>query len=90
MTSLSEKDSFRSIAPEKPVRIGARNFNTTASDKDRYSREKYIPEREVNLQSLSGGHSREHEYSTLYSLGEIAVAEHLLVRGMGLESSANT
>jgi hypothetical protein len=49
MTSLSERDSPRNIVPEKPVRIGARNFNTTASDKDRYCREKYIPERAVNL-----------------------------------------
>jgi hypothetical protein len=31
------------------VRIGARYFNTTASDRDRYCREKYIPERAVNL-----------------------------------------
>lgn len=46
---LSERDSLRKITPEKPVRIGARNFNTIASDKDRYSREKYIPERAVNL-----------------------------------------
>ena len=46
--SLSERDSLRNIAPEKPVRIGARNFNTTASDKDRYYREKYIPERAAN------------------------------------------
>jgi hypothetical protein len=49
MTPLSERDSLRNITPEKPVRIGARNFNTTASDKDRYCREKYIPEIEVNL-----------------------------------------
>jgi len=41
--------SFRNIAPEKPVRIGAMNFNTTASENDRYFREKYIPERAANL-----------------------------------------
>jgi hypothetical protein len=49
MTSLNERDSSRNIAPEKPVRIGARNFNMTASDKDRYFREMYNPEMEVNL-----------------------------------------
>jgi len=37
------------MAPEKPVRIGAMNFNTTASENDRYFREKYIPERAANL-----------------------------------------
>jgi hypothetical protein len=40
---------LRNIAPEKTVRFGARNFNTTASDKERYFREKYIPEWAVNL-----------------------------------------
>jgi len=46
---LEERRSFRNIAPENPVRIGAMNFNTTASENDRYFREKYIPERAVNL-----------------------------------------
>ena len=46
---MRERGSLRNIAPEKPVRIGARNFNTTASESDRYFREKYIPERAVNL-----------------------------------------
>lgn len=50
MIPLNERDSFKNIAPENPVRIGAMNFNTTASDRDRYSREKYNPERPVNLQ----------------------------------------
>jgi hypothetical protein len=49
MKPLSERVSFKNIAPEKPVRIGARNLNTTASDKDRYCREKYIPQTPVNL-----------------------------------------
>jgi hypothetical protein len=31
------------------------NFNTTASDNDRYCREKYIPERPVNLNDDKGG-----------------------------------
>lgn len=46
---LRERRSFRNIAPEKPVRIGAINFSTAASENDRYFREKYIPERAVNL-----------------------------------------
>ena len=46
---FSESDSFKKIAPEKVVRTGAMNFNTTASDRDRYCREKYNPERPVNL-----------------------------------------
>ena len=46
---LSERVSFRSIAPENPVRIGAMNFSTTASDRDRYIREKYNPDRPANL-----------------------------------------
>jgi len=49
MISFKERDSFRNITPEKPVRIGARNFNTVESDNDRCCREKYIPERAVNL-----------------------------------------
>jgi hypothetical protein len=49
MISLNERDSPRNIAPEKPVRIGATNLNVTASDKDRYCREKYIPDKEINL-----------------------------------------
>ena len=49
MIPLGEMVSFRNNAPENVVRNGARNFNTTASDNDRYCREKYIPEREVNL-----------------------------------------
>jgi len=49
MISFRERDSFRNITPEKPVRIGARNFNTTASDNDRCCREKYKPESPVNL-----------------------------------------
>jgi len=47
--SFRERPSFRNIAPEKIVRIGAMNLNTTASESDRYFREKYIPERAVNL-----------------------------------------
>ena len=46
---LSERNSFRNIAPENPVRIGARNFSTMASDRDRYVREKYKPESPANL-----------------------------------------
>ena len=46
---LRGRRSFRNIAPEKPVRIGVMNFITTASENDRYFREKYIPESAVNL-----------------------------------------
>ena len=46
---LSERDSFKNIAPENPVRIGAMNFSTTVSDRDRYIREKYRPDRPANL-----------------------------------------
>jgi hypothetical protein len=35
--------SLKNIAPEKIVRFGARNFNSAASDNERYCREKYIP-----------------------------------------------
>ena len=35
--------------PENPVRIGAMDFRTTASDRDRYIREKYNPESPANL-----------------------------------------
>jgi hypothetical protein len=49
MISFRERPSFRNIAPEKAVRIGAMNLNTTASENDRYFREKYIPERAPNL-----------------------------------------
>jgi hypothetical protein len=38
--SLKERTSLRNIAPEKPVRIGARNVNMAASDNDKCSREK--------------------------------------------------
>jgi hypothetical protein len=47
--SLVERASLKYIAPDKTVRFGERNFNITASDKERYCREKYIPERVVNL-----------------------------------------
>jgi len=46
---LKERSSLRNIAPEKPVRIGARNVNMVASDNDRRSREKYIPARPMKL-----------------------------------------
>ena len=46
---LGERDSFRNIDPENPVRIGAMDFRTTASDRDRYIREKYNPESPANL-----------------------------------------
>jgi len=46
---LREKGSLRKIAPENPVRIGVMNVNTVASDKDRYWREKYSPERPTKL-----------------------------------------
>jgi hypothetical protein len=46
---LREKGSLRNIAPENPVRIGAMNVNTVASDNDRCCREKYIPERVTKL-----------------------------------------
>jgi hypothetical protein len=46
---LRKRRSFKNIAPEKPVRIGAMYLNTTASEYDRYCREKYIPDRAVNL-----------------------------------------
>jgi len=46
---LDERVSLKNIAPEKTVRFGARNFNTTALDRVRYFREKYIPEMAVNL-----------------------------------------
>jgi hypothetical protein len=42
---------LRNIAPENPVRIGARKVNTVASDNDRYCREKYIPERPTKLKN---------------------------------------
>ena len=48
-TSRIERDSLRITAPEKPVRIGAMKVNTVASDKDKYCKEKYIPERVKNL-----------------------------------------
>lgn len=41
---------MRNIAPENPVRIGAMNVNTVASDNDRCCREKYIPERVTKLE----------------------------------------
>ncbi len=47
--SLKEMTSLRNVAPEKPVRIGARNVNMVASDNDRRSREKYIPARPMKL-----------------------------------------
>jgi hypothetical protein len=37
------------MAPEKAVKIGARKVNTVASDNDKYCREKYPPERPMNL-----------------------------------------
>ena len=40
---------MRNIVPEKPVRVGAMNVNTVASDDDRCCREKYIPERVTKL-----------------------------------------
>jgi hypothetical protein len=40
---------LRNIAPENPVRIGAMNVNTVASDNDRCWREKYIPARATKL-----------------------------------------
>jgi hypothetical protein len=43
---------LRNIAPENPVRIGARNVNMVASDNDRRPREKYIPERPMKLKRL--------------------------------------
>jgi len=46
---LREKGSLRNIAAENPVRIGAMNVNTVASDNDRCCREKYIPERVTKL-----------------------------------------
>jgi len=49
MTCLRERGSFRNIAAEKPVRIGAMNFNTIASENERYCREKYVPEIPRNL-----------------------------------------
>ena len=36
---LREMGSLRKIAPENPVRIGARNVKTVASDNDKYFRE---------------------------------------------------
>jgi len=48
--SLREKGSLRKIAPENPVRVGAMNCNTVASDNDRYCREKYNPERPMKLE----------------------------------------
>ena len=47
--SLGEKGSLRNKAPEKPVKVGVRNVNTVASDNDRYFKEKYMPQRPVNL-----------------------------------------
>jgi hypothetical protein len=49
MTCLRERGSFRNIAAEKPVRIGAMNFNTIASENERYCKEKYVPEIPRNL-----------------------------------------
>jgi hypothetical protein len=46
---LREKGSLRKIAAENPVRIGAMNVKTVASDNDRCCREKYIPERVTKL-----------------------------------------
>jgi hypothetical protein len=46
---LRDKASLRNIAPEKPVRIGAKNLMTTASDSDRCFKEKNNPEIEMNL-----------------------------------------
>jgi hypothetical protein len=49
MISLIERVSLKNIAPEETVNIGARNFNTTASNKERHFREKCIPERAMDL-----------------------------------------
>jgi hypothetical protein len=46
---LKERSSLRNIAPEKPVRIGVRNDNVVASDKDKCFRERYTPARPVKL-----------------------------------------
>ena len=40
---LKERPSLKNIAPENPVRIGARNFNMVASDNDKCFRERYAP-----------------------------------------------
>jgi hypothetical protein len=40
---------LRNIAPEKPRRIRVMNVNMVASDTDRFSRERYIPERPMKL-----------------------------------------
>ena len=40
---------MRNTAPEKPVKIGTRNVKTVASDNDKYCKEKYTPQRPVNL-----------------------------------------
>jgi hypothetical protein len=48
---LIVKGSLRNIAPEIPVRKGTKNFNTIASDNDKYCKEKYVPERAVNLRT---------------------------------------
>jgi hypothetical protein len=49
MTCLRERGSFRNIAAEKQVRVGAMNLNTAASENERYCREKYNPEMARNL-----------------------------------------
>ncbi len=49
MISLIERVSLKNIAPEETVSIGAGNFNTTASNKERYCKEKCIPKRAMNL-----------------------------------------
>jgi hypothetical protein len=43
------KFSPKKIDPAIPVQNGARKVRTTASDRDRYCREKYIPKRPKKL-----------------------------------------
>lgn len=52
-SSFLENGSFRKIALAMPVKMGARKVRTVASDRERYLREKYTPNRPKKLRRAS-------------------------------------
>jgi hypothetical protein len=82
--------SLRNNAAENPVRVGAMNVNTVASDNDRCCREEYIPERVTKLKTTEKCPEDRTVHPTLRNPGGLAIPERPVDPAMGPEFSANT